>query len=263
MLTLLISTAAHAQCPLTNKAFQSGERLEYKLFFNWKFVWMTAGSATMITKGLTYQGQTAFQSDLITRTSRRIDKWFCMRDTLRGIYSSDLIPLYYRKGANDGGKYRLNEITYKYSGNKVHLHQIYRHGNGNRDTTDNVVTECAFDMISMMMRARSFKSSDFAVGQRVPFNFADGNKVKTDQYLIYRGVKKFTTEGNDKKTYRCLVFSYMEKEKKKDKEIITFYVTDDDNHIPVRLDMNLRFGTAKAYLKSATGLRNPETAIVK
>ena len=53
----------------------------------------------------------------------------------------------------------------------------------------------------------------------------------------------------------------MEKDKKgKEKEIVKFYITDDANHLPVRLDLNLNFGTAKAYLTGAKGLRNPQTA---
>lgn len=252
-----------AQCPVQNTAFQDGERLEYKLFFNWKFIWKTAGSASMTTKKTTYQGKSAFQTDLITRTSGRIDKWFCMRDTLRSIYTTNVVPLFYRKGANEGGKYRVNEITYNYSGGQAQLHQRYRHGDGRITEVDNRSSECPYDMISMVMRCRSYKASDFTIGQRVPFQFADGDKIKTET-LIYRGIKNFTTEGENPVTYRCLVFSYLEKnDKGKEKEIVTFYITDDDNHIPVRLDLNLRFGIAKAYLRSATGLRNPENSIIK
>ena len=64
-------------------------------------------------------------------------------------------------------------------------------------------------------------------------------------------------------TYRCLIFSLVEYESKKEKEIITFYITDDENHMPVRLDLFLKFGTAKAYLSKAVGLRNECTSIVK
>lgn len=252
-----------AQCPVENTAFQSGERLEYKLYFNWKFIWKTAGTASMTTKSVTYHGQQGFQTDLITRTTKIVDRWFQMRDTLRAVYSNEIVPLYYRKGASEGGKYRLNEINYSYSSGQTKLHQYYRHGDGRIDEVDNTVSGCVHDMVSMVMRCRSFSSSDFTIGQRVPFQFADGHQVKTET-LIYRGIKSFTTEGKNPKTYRCLVFSYMEKNRRgKDKEVVTFYITDDKNHIPVRLDLNLRFGTAKAYLQTATGLRNPETSIVK
>ena len=89
----------------------------------------------------------------------------------------------------------------------------------------------------------------------------DGRNVEPQQ-LVYRGIKKFTTE-ETKITYRCMVFSFVEKKGKKEKEVITFYVTDDENHLPVRLDMFLKFGVAKAFMKYAEGVRNPQTSIIK
>ena len=49
----------------------------------------------------------------------------------------------------------------------------------------------------------------------------------------------------------------------KGKRIVDFYVSDDKNHIPVRLDMFLKFGAAKAFLVSMKGLRNPVTSVVR
>ena len=46
-------------------------------------------------------------------------------------------------------------------------------------------------------------------------------------------------------------------------EVITFYITDDRNHLPVRLDMYLNFGSAKAFLTDIKGNRHPLTSIVK
>ena len=42
----------------------------------------------------------------------------------------------------------------------------------------------------------------------------------------------------------------------KNKEIIRFFVTDDLNHVPIRLDMFLKFGSAKAYLVGMKGIKN-------
>ena len=44
---------------------------------------------------------------------------------------------------------------------------------------------------------------------------------------------------------------------------VKFYVTDDENHIPVRLDMFLKFGSAKAFLVGMRGAKNPVKAEVK
>ena len=42
--------------------------------------------------------------------------------------------------------------------------------------------------------------------------------------------------------------------------MLRFYVTDDANHIPVRLDMFLSFGSAKAFLRGYKGVKNPVTS---
>lgn len=90
---------------------------------------------------------------------------------------------------------------------------------------------------------------------------ATGRKVE-EQTLIYRGKENVKAENGV--TYRCLIFSLVEYDKKgKEKEVITFFVTDDLNHLPVRLDLFLNFGSAKAFLNSVTGNRHPLTSIVK
>ncbi len=63
--------------------------------------------------------------------------------------------------------------------------------------------------------------------------------------------------------YRCLRLAYQEYEKGKYKRIVDFYITDDENHVPVRLDMFLKFGSAKAFLVGMKGVRNPVTSIVE
>lgn len=47
--------------------------------------------------------------------------------------------------------------------------------------------------------------------------------------------------------YRCLQLSYLELDDGKYKNIVDFYVSDDENHVPIRLDMFLKFGSAKAF----------------
>lgn len=116
-------------------------------------------------------------------------------------------------------------------------------------------------MLSMMMRARSFDASEYKKGHRIKFIMADGRQCQP-QYIIYRGKETFKMENSETK-YRCLVFSFVETKDGKEKEVVTFYITDDANHLPVRLDMYLNFGSAKAFLKGASGLRNPQTAKIK
>ena len=253
--------AAQAQCPLENTAFDAGESLNYQLYFNWQFVWLKAGTAALNIQNANYQGQQCLRASLTTTGSPRTDKFFMMRDTLSSYFTKDLQPLYYRKGAREGKRYYIDEAWYTHTNNKVSLRQRFTKHDGTVRTNEQTSAECIFDMVSMMMRARSFDPSGYKEGQRIHFLMADGGRVKNET-LIYRGRKNFKMDGTNT-TYRCLVFSFIEQKDKKDKEVVTFYITDDANHIPVRLDLFLRFGTAKAVLVKHTEPKNPMTSIVK
>lgn len=255
----LLPATATAQCSSTNTAFNSGEDLHYQLYFNWKFVWLKAGTANINIKSTTYQGKPAYRCHLITRGNKRTDKFFVMRDTLVSYVTQDLVPLYYRKGAFEGKRYNVDEVWYTYPNGTTSLKQRYKNYKGEVREREHTSTECVYDMISMLLRARSFDPSQFRKGQKLHFPMASGTKV-AQETLIYRGEKSFTMEGTNV-TYDCLVFSFVEYEGKKEKEVVTFYVTNDKNHMPVRLDLFLKFGTAKAFLTQASGLRNPQTSI--
>ena len=90
---------------------------------------------------------------------------------------------------------------------------------------------------------------------------SDARKL-SHSWLTYRGKENFKVESTKEK-FRCLVFSFIERENGQNKELIRFYVTDDQNHIPVRLDMFLSFGSAKAYLNNYKGVRSPLTSKIK
>lgn len=256
-----LATGAGAQCAAKNEAIQAGESLTYDLKFNWKFIWVDAGQARMDMQAITYRGQPCFRSTLTSVSNKKVDFFFKMRDTLTCITTNRLEPVYFRKGAEEGDHYTVDEVWFSYAdGRCIVDQQRMRRGRETvaaRDTCDH----CVFDMLSILMQARSFDASDYQVGDQIHFDMATGAKVEP-QTLIYRGVKNFKAEDGVK--YRCLVFSLVEYTKKnKEKEVITFYVTDDKNHLPVRLDLYLNFGSAKAFLREIKGNRHPLTSVVK
>ena len=87
-------------------------------------------------------------------------------------------------------------------------------------------------------------------------------KHLSNSWIKYQGKDEFEIEGTKKK-FRCLVCSFIDREDGHNKEISRFYVTDDANHIPVRLDMFLKFGSAKAFLKGYKGVRSKMTSLIK
>lgn len=263
MALLLVAgvTTAAAQCTFRNTAFKSGEFLSYNLYFNWKFVWVKVGNASMSTVESHYNGKAAYRSSLITRSSANADKFFVMRDTLLCYNSLKLEPLYFRKGAREGDRYTVDEAFFSYPSGAMHLKQHQQKNNGTHVWKDTNLSECTFDMLSIFLRARSFNPTGWKKGYRVKFPITDGTKV-IPAVLEYKG--KTTVKADNGCKYRCLQLSYMELEKTgKYKEIVRFFVTDDSNHVPIRLDMTLKFGSAKAFLVGMKGVKGTITSQVK
>ena len=61
---------ANAQCEAKNDAFQSGEHVMYDLYFNWKFVWVKAGIASLTTNATTYHSEPAYRINLLALGSK-------------------------------------------------------------------------------------------------------------------------------------------------------------------------------------------------
>ena len=97
-------------------------------------------------------------------------------------------------------------------------------------------------------------------GTCVNFPITDGTHI-TPAMIEYKG--KTTVKADNGVKYRCLQLAYKELDDGKYKEIVRFFVTDDDNHVPVRLDMHLKFGSAKAFLVGARGVKSQMKSVVK
>ena len=215
----------------------------------------------MSLEPITYEGKNCFQTTLLAVSNSKVDFFFKMRDTLTCITTDRLEPVYFRKGAEEGSRYTVDEAKFSFKDGKCIVNQSRWRKDRETVYATDTLEQCVFDMLSILLQARSFAPTSYKKGDKIHFPMATGRKVE-DQTLIYRGKKNFKAE-NDVK-YRCLVFSLVEYNKKgKEKEVITFYVTDDKNHLPVRLDLFLNFGSAKAFLETVEGNRHPMTSIIE
>ena len=250
-----------AQCKYPNTAFSPGESLNYDLYFNWKFIWVKVGSTHFSVKSSSYQGKQALRTDILFKSNKKCESIFPMRDTLISYTTPELEPLYLRKGAFEGKRYTVDEVWYSYEGGKTLMKQRFRSHEGVWTDTQSSSDDCVNDMLNILLLSRSKDYTNMKKGQRINYKMVTGKRL-SNQVLIYKGKENF--KANDKQTYRCLVFSLLDdKETKKEKELLRFYITDDKNHLPVRIDFNLKFGSAKAYFLNGTGMRNPMDAIVK
>ncbi len=257
-LLFAFSHSAKAQCEAKNIAFQAGEKATYALYFNWKFIWAKAGYAELTTHEDVYNGDSVFKTHLIAAGTKKTDFFFIMRDTLTNYMTKQLEPIYFRKGAEEGKRYTIDEIYFSYKNGKSFVEQSRTFRDGEVQKNSHESEQCIFDMLTILAQARSYDPSQYNIGDKIQFDMATGKRVE-GQTLIYRG-RNFVEDENKVK-YDCLVFSFVEYDgNNKEKEVITFYISNDENHLPIRLDLFLNFGSAKAFLKKVEGNKYPFTS---
>lgn len=259
---LILPLSIIAQCPQVNRAFMTGEHIEYNLYFNWKFLWIKCGTAIYETKSEFYKGKSGIYNHLLFKTNPKFDKFFCLRDTLYCSMTEDLVPEHFFKASLEGKRHRIEDVRYDYSDKKSSVRIRYIDPEGKQKLT-NISSQsgCIYDMISMMAVARSWSAENWKIGQRTSFKMTASDRVQ-NVTVVFKGRKN--EKMDDGHTYKCLVFSILDWENKKsDKEILRFYFTDDDNHVPLRTDFFLKFGTAKAFLTRSYGLRNEQKSRIK
>ncbi|HJD93115.1 MULTISPECIES: DUF3108 domain-containing protein [Bacteroides] len=251
----------NAQCKIKNIAMVDGEEITYDLYFHWSFVWKKAGDAIFTTKSTTYKGTPSYKMELLASSNKSADVFFKMRDTLTCIVSNDLEPLYFRKGAEEGKRFTVDEAKYSYTNNQVIVDQSRTWKDGRRQDHHFESDQCVYDMLSILAKARSINPENYKSGDRINFPMATGRRID-DIILEFRGTENIKTE--NRTTFRCIVFALIEKDKKKkEKDLITFYISDDNNHLPIKLKFNLNFGSAQVTLKTIKGQKYPLQSIVK
>ena len=85
-------------------------------------------------------------------------------------------------------------------------------------------------------------------GKRMTFWLVDAAEI-IEECLIYQGRETVKISG---KKFNCLVYKlvepYVEKGKKKDREILNIYVNDDEARTIVEMDIKFKVGTAKTKI---------------
>lgn len=239
--------AINAQCKLKNTVIQDGEKIAYTLFFHWGILWKEAGDAIFTTEKVNYNGTEAFKMNLLVASNSVADNFFMMRDTITSIVSKDLEPLYFRKAAEEGKRYTIDEAVYEYKDNKSYIHQKRTWKDGSSKNYDSQSKECIYDMLSVIGKARSMSESDYKKGDKLNIEMSTG-KVVEKLVLEYKGIEKVKAENS--KTYKCMVFSLLKKNKKnKLKDFISIYISNDESRMLVKLKFELNFGSAQVTLK--------------
>lgn len=238
-------------CQNANNTFQSGEKLTYKIYYNWNFVWLSAGEVTFT---VSEEGQ-QYHYKARGKTYDSYEWFFTVKDEYNSwVDKNTLLPNYSERDINEG-KYNIFEkISFNQGGRKTTVWRAPKRGQ-QETKTEHAINNCVHDVLSSLYFLRNVDFASQAVGYTVPFTiFMD--QAEYPLRMRYQG-KDARKKVHGMGRYKTLRFqpdviagSVFNEDAK-----MTVWVSDDANRIPVLIESPVSVGSVKMVLKSYWGLK--------
>ncbi len=242
-------------CEIENRTFQPGEKIVYKLYYNWNFVWLAAGEVTFLVHDLPSQYHVMVRG----RTYPSYEWFYKVRDNYESyLDKKTLLPKIHIKDIHEGDYTRYDRTTFYQDAGKA----ISERGKTRNDLAKKEIAlkECMHDLISIVYYARNLDYAGMKKNQEIPI------KILMDQEIYplkikylgaepdtkIKGVGRFKTQKFSPQLIAGDVF--------KEGDEMSIYVSDDKNKIPVLIESPVSVGSVKAVLHSYQGLKYPMTA---
>lgn len=225
----------------------SAINVEYKLSLSLGGVSIGAGNCSYTEEATRYEGADAIQLGIVMSTGRAAGLFYHLKDTMVSIVSPEGNPIFYSKIIHEQSSYAVENAYFSKNsdGYSVRLTIAGEYG-VYRDRTE-TNPEKIYDMASMLKFSRSIDSSEMVEGDVINLPMVNGDMVVM-QHIVHEG--KVVIKDAHGRKYNCLKLSVRDYKLGSERETIKVYVTDDSEHIPVRLDIVLGKCFIKAVLNN-------------
>lgn len=250
LLLFLLPVTLHAEdfCGLRNTAYKSGEILRYKVYYNMGYLWAGAGEVIFSVKDEKMNGRTVHHVVSQGATYKSYDWFYRVRDLYETYIDAETgLPHKFHRSVQEGDTRFENTVVFDHARARV-----------TSDKGVHNVPACIQDVLSAIYYARNIDFSAYKAGDKIPFSmFLDEQVYKL--YIRCLGREKVKTKWG---TFNAIKFAplLIEGTLFKGGENMVVWVSDDANHIPVRIDSPIAVGSIKVDLIGYAGVRNPFSA---
>lgn len=251
---MLLTHTAGAQndfCGIKNISFKEGEKLVYKVYYNMGRLWVGAGTANFNVNLETFNGKKAYHIIADGNTLKSYEWFYKVRDRYETYIDAEtMLPMKFVRNVNEGGYKIYNNVTFNQNiGQAVSTNGVFK------------VPNCIQDVLSAIFYARNIDFTKYKPGDKIPFSMFLDDEV-FNLYVRYIGKERITTKYG---TFNTIKFSplLIEGTIFKGGEKMMVWVSDDNNHVPVRVDSPILVGSIKVDLVDYGNLRNPFTGLIK
>lgn len=261
LVNVQLVTIAQTSCAIKNKTFQAGEVFNYKVYYNWGAIWVSAGEASFRTQLTEMNARPIYHFVGEGSTYPKYDFLYKVRDRYESYAdTATLKPSRFKREAHEGGSYTFDDYVFNQQ-----KHKVYTAERRNKKTLkyDSInITACTNDVMTAIYYARCLDFSIYTPNDTIPITFVLDGKVYPS-YIRYIGKEVIYNETIG--YVRCIKFrpKLIEGTLFKDGEEMIVWVTDDVNKMPVYVETPILVGTIKVKLYKYTGLRNKVDCIIK
>jgi len=246
LLTIFLFALMNAEAqelPLKKEpVFQVGEILEYRLKYG--FITAAEGTLKVLNSDLKFDDNPTYRLSVDSKTAGTFDIFYKIRDHYDSyIDKNNLTPYFYQED--------IKESSYKRN-DKARFTQNLKKVVSNRGTFT-APTNQTFDLVSAYYFSRSLDIAKLKQGEQFKLNYFLGHEIHQLQ-IKYIGKEVINTKLGK---IRCLKFSpSIEPGRifRKDSSLY-LWITDDDNRVPVKAQVEIIVGSVTMEIKSAKGLR--------
>ncbi len=237
-------------CGVRNYSFQQGESVMFTVFYAVAGVYINAGTAQFTTTLEHFNNQPVYHVVATGSSNSGYDWIFKVRDSYESYFdTTHLQPLKFIRNIQEGGYKKHENVSFnKAAGTAITGEGVFK------------VPECIQDVISSMYYARNIDFAKYQVGDKIAFNLFLDNKVY-NVYIRYMGKDKIKTKYGKFNAIKIKPL-LLEGTLFKGGEKMTIWVSDDANHIPLRIESAIAVGSIKVDMMQYRNLRHPLSSML-
>ncbi|MES2328502.1 MAG: DUF3108 domain-containing protein [Bacteroidota bacterium] len=237
-------------CGIRNLAFGDGENISFNVFYAVMGIYINAGTANFTVAQKEFNNRPVYHVVGSGTSNSSYDWIFKVRDKYESyIDTATLKPLKFVRDINEGGFKKYENITFNHQTNTA-------------VTTDGVfkIPTCIQDVLSSIYYARNIDFSKYKANDKIPFTMFLDNEVY-NLYIKYLGKEDVKTKYG---RFHAIKFKpLLVKGTLFDGgEKMTVWVSDDPNHIPLRIESPIVVGSVKVDMMQYRNLRYPLSSMI-
>jgi hypothetical protein len=232
--------------------FNSGEKITYKLYYNWNFVWLSAGEVAFEVKD---EGD-VYHIEVTGKTYSSYEWFYKVRDKYHSyIDKKTLLPKLFIRDIHQGSYVHYEKVIFDYPNNKM----ISSIGKSMSQTTTKEIplTSDVYDLVSSMYFLRQTNLDILKINKTVNFNMILDNEIYNLGMSYLKEEPKCSVKENGKYNALLCNAEVISGSVFKDGAKMKINIGYDENKLPLIIESPLTVGSVKALLMSYENLKFP------